>query len=172
MGCKIVQLIEFNKASSQDVRTFLKHCVQIPRWSDELLQQRPYSDVDALLAYSRQRASTWTWDEIKVALDLHPRIGEKKAQQELSASEQAFSKREQSSITSDVETQKALFTGNVAYEKKYGFIFLIKAFGLDSLQVLQALKYRLLNDLDTEKRIVHQQLTEIALLRLAQEIQA
>ena len=166
-----MQLIEFNKASSLDVSTFLKHCVQIPRWSDEVLQQRPYSDVETLIAYSRQRASTWTWDEIKSALDLHPRIGEKKAQQELSKVEQAFSKREQAAITSDIETQKALLAGNVAYEKKYGFIFLIKASGLESQQILQALKYRLLNDIDTEKRIVHQQLTEIALLRLAQEIQ-
>jgi len=33
------------------------------------------------------------------------------------------------------------------------------------------LKYRLVNDADTEKRIVHHQLAEIALLRLSQELQ-
>ena len=90
---------------------------------------------------------------------------------ELSEIEKNFSNREQSSITADEETQLALLKGNIAYEKKYGHIFLIKASGLSSEDVLQALKYRLVNDPEIEKRIVHNQLTEIALLRLSQELQ-
>ena len=66
----------------------------------------------------------------------------------------------------------ALLKGNIAYEKKYGYIFLIKASGLSSENVLQALQYRLLNNPETEKRIVHHQLAEIALLRLKQELSA
>ena len=64
----------------------------------------------------------------------------------------------------------ALLKANLAYEKKFDFIFLIRAAGRSSEEILTALEYRLVNDLDTEKRIVHQQLLEIALLRLAQEI--
>lgn len=63
-----------------------------------------------------------------------------------------------------------MLKGNLAYEKKFDFIFLIRAAGRSSEEILTALNYRLVNDLDTEKRIVHQQLLEIALLRLAQEI--
>lgn len=42
--------------------------------------------------------------------------------------------------------------------------------GLDQTEILQALKYRLLNDPETEQRIVKQQLGEIAMLRLSQEL--
>lgn len=90
----------------------------------------------------------------------------------MSEIEKSFSNREQSSIPPDEETQLALLNGNIAYEKKYGYIFLIKAFGLNSEDVLQALKYRLTNDPEVEKRIVHNQLVEITLLRLSQELQA
>lgn len=171
LGDLIVQLIEFNKATPEDVITFLAHCVQIPSWSEQLSANRPYASVEDALNTARQQAATWSWDEIKTALDTHPRIGEKKAQAELSEVEKNFSNREQSAITPNEETQLALLKGNIAYEKKYGYIFLIKAFGLNSEEVLQALKYRLLNDPETEKRIVHHQLAEIALFRLAQELQ-
>nr|MBP8207251.1 OHCU decarboxylase [Acinetobacter sp.] len=82
------------------------------------------------------------------------------------------SDREQATLNSDQETLDAIYQGNLAYEKKYGFIFLIKASGLNSQQILTALNYRLKNDPDIEKRIVHQQLLEIALLRLKQEVEA
>ena len=167
-----MQLVEFNQASTEEATLFLKHCVQIPRWSTELAAQRPYASVEDLVHAAKQQTASWRWDEIKTALDNHPRIGEKQAQAELSAVEKNFSDREQSSITTDEDTQLALLKGNLAYEKKYGFIFLIKAAGLSSEDVLQALKYRLVNDPEIEKRIVHHQLAEIALSRLAQELHA
>lgn len=51
----------------------------------------------------------------------------------------------------------------MAYEEKFGFIFLIKAAGLSSDQMLSALNQRLSHDIDTEKQIVHEQLAAIAL---------
>nr|WP_218947247.1 MULTISPECIES: 2-oxo-4-hydroxy-4-carboxy-5-ureidoimidazoline decarboxylase [unclassified Acinetobacter] len=172
LGDFIVQLVEFNKASEADVKTFLKHCVQIEGWAEHIVAQRPYTCVTQIIEQAVKAANAWTWDEIKNALDNHPRIGEKKAQAELSCLEQQFSNREQSEISADEETQFALLKGNIAYEKKYGYLFLIKASGLSSEDVLQALQYRLLNDPETEKRIVHHQLAEIALLRLKQELSA
>lgn len=167
-----MQLIEFNQASPKDAISFLKHCVQIPSWSKAIATKRPYTSIEAVMQSAKQQAETWTWEEIKAALDNHPRIGEKKAQAELSEIEKSFSNREQTSIKPNEETQLALLKGNIAYEKKYGYIFLIKAFGLNSEEVLQALEYRLANDPDMEKRIVHNQLAEIALLRLSQELHA
>lgn len=167
-----MQLIEFNEASADECSNFLKHCVQIPRWADEIIVARPYATLDAVLTYAAQQAANWTWQDIQAALDKHPRIGEKKAQADLTATEEAFSKREQAAIRIDAETQAALLQGNIAYEKKYGHIFLIKASGLSSQEVLQALNYRLNNDVETEKRIVHHQLSQIALLRLSQELYA
>ncbi|MBD8010523.1 MULTISPECIES: 2-oxo-4-hydroxy-4-carboxy-5-ureidoimidazoline decarboxylase [Acinetobacter] len=167
-----MQLFEFNQASTEDAMIFLKHCVQIPSWSTELVAKRPYASIEEVLTAANQQAATWRWDEIKAALDNHPRIGEKKAQAELSEIEKSFSNREQSGIAADDDTRLALLKGNLAYEKKYGFIFLIKAAGLSSEAVLHALTSRLQNDPEIEKCIVHQQLAEIALSRLAQELHA
>lgn len=165
-------LSEFNHAPSDQIKAFLKQCVHIPRWAHHLDLQRPFNQKKMLLDLADQQAKTWAWDEILAALNTHPRIGEKKARLGLSAEEQIFSNREQAAITLNQITLDALYQGNVAYEKKFGFIFLIKASGLDSEQILTALTYRLANDLETEKRIVHQQLLEIALHRLEQEVQA
>lgn len=167
-----MQLNEFNLSTKDAAQKILKNCVQIESWAEDLLAQRPFESAEALMAVAKQQVGTWTWPEVAEALANHPRIGEKKAQAELNQTEQAFSDREQAAITADKETLDALFKGNTDYEKKFGYIFLIKAAGLNSQDVLQALKYRLLNDKETEQRIVKQQLGEIALLRLSQEIQA
>lgn len=55
--------------------------------------------------------------------------------------------------------------------KNLVLFFLIKAAGLSSDDMLNALQQRLNHDLETEKNIVHQQLAAIALLRLSQGIE-
>ena len=165
-------LSKFNQTDQSEIRKLLNHCVHIDRWADEIISQRPFSSQQALLKSAEDSAKTWSWNEILDALNTHPRIGEKKAQKELSDQEQNFSNREQAGISQSKETLDAIYKGNLAYEKKYGFIFLIKASGLSSEDILTALNYRLSNDPEIEKRIVHQQLLEIALLRLSQEITA
>jgi hypothetical protein len=70
-----VQLVEFNQASTEDAMIFLKHCVQIPSWSTELAAKRPYASLEDILNAAQQQAATWSWDEIKTALDNHPHSG-------------------------------------------------------------------------------------------------
>lgn len=168
----MVRFSEFNYAATHQITPLLSACVHIPSWIDGLSQQRPYASTQALLDAATQQSQNWTWTEIETALTTHPRIGEKKAKAELTEREAQFSDREQSGVKQDAQTQQALFEGNVAYEQKFGFIFLIKAAGLSSEQILSSLQQRLQHDLETEKKIVHEQLAAIALLRLSQGIQA
>nr|WP_174505930.1 2-oxo-4-hydroxy-4-carboxy-5-ureidoimidazoline decarboxylase [Acinetobacter sp. Marseille-Q1620] len=165
-------LKEFNQLSASNKKAMLRHCVNISSWVDAITQHEAFNSIEQLLSFAWQQAQSWSWNEIKQSLDLHPRIGERKAHQTLSEKEQAFSDKEQAAIKIDHKTQKALEQGNQAYEKKFGFIFLIKAYGLNAEEILIALNYRLNNDLKTEQKIVHQQLMEIALLRLSKEIQS
>ncbi|MBK0063536.1 2-oxo-4-hydroxy-4-carboxy-5-ureidoimidazoline decarboxylase [Acinetobacter sp. S54] len=168
----MVRFSEFNHTATQHITPFLSACVHIPSWVDHLSQQRPYASAQALLDAASQQSQNWTWTEIETALSTHPRIGEKKAKVELTEREAQFSDQEQSGVKQDAQTQQALFEGNVAYEQKFGFIFLIKAAGLSSEQILSSLQQRLQHDLETEKKIVHEQLAAIALLRLSQGIEA
>ncbi len=129
---------EFNAAPIDDAKTVLHACVHIPSWTQTLSQQRPYSSRDELLSTAANQAERRTWQDIEAAAT-HPRIGEKKAKQALTEREAAFSDAEQSGVKQDETTQRALFEGNMAYEEKFGFIFLIKAAGLSSDQMLSAL---------------------------------
>ena len=78
-----------------------------------------------------------------------------------------MSRSEQSGVDpSDAAVQQALREGNLAYEERFGRVFLIRAAGRSADEVLSALRERLQNDADAEDRIVAEQLREIALLRL------
>lgn len=167
-----MQLADFNQEQSAQVTTFLQSCVNIESWVTQLQQQRPFSSKQALLNCAEQQAKTWQWAEIESALSKHPRIGEKPSTTHLSAQEQQHSNAEQANISQDQRTQAALLAGNIAYEEKFGFIFLIKAAGLSSEQVLEQLNIRLTHDTQTEQEIVKQQLALIALRRLDQGIDA
>ena len=67
----------------------------------------------------------------------HPsKIGERQAKT-AQCKEQNFSAQEQAGISLDEQTQQALLQGNIEYEQKFGFIFLIKAAGLSSDEILK-----------------------------------
>lgn len=165
-------LAEFNQAPPEQLKTLLNNCVHIPAWAEKIISERPYSSKAAFLEYAEQLSRKWSWQEIQAALATHPKIGERQAKRQLNAKEQHFSNQEQAGISLDEQTQQALLQGNLNYEQKFGFIFLIKAAGLSSDEILIKLHKRLQNDLAIEKTIVHEQLAAIALLRLSQEIQA
>lgn len=165
-----VSLQQFNQANATDLEMQLKHCVPIQRWAHEIIAQRPFASMPQLLQYAEQQAETWLWAEVEAALAHHPRIGQRQAQNNLSETEQRYSAQEQALI--GVESNNSSREANLRYEDQFGFIFLIKATGLNQQQILDALAARLDNDLDTEKHIVRQQLKAIALLRLTQELQA
>lgn len=165
-------LVEFNQAPPEQLKTLLKNCVHIQAWAEKIISKRPYSTKASLLEYAEQLSQMWSWQEIQAALATHPKISEREAKKQLNAKEQDFSSKEQAGISLDEQTQQALLQGNMDYEQKFGFIFLIKAAGLSSDEILKKLHERLQNDLAIEKTIVHEQLAAIALLRLSQEIQA
>lgn len=167
-----VFLAEFNQAPPEQLKTLLKNCVHIPTWAEKIILERPYSSKASLLKYAENLSQMWSWQEIQAALATHPKIGERQAKKQLNEKEQHFSNQEQAGISLDEKTQQALLQGNLDYEQKFGFIFLIKAAGLSSKEILKKLHERLQHDLAIEKIIVHEQLAAIALLRLSQEIQA
>lgn len=78
-----------------------------------------------------------------------------------------MSRSEQAGVDpSDDEVQRALREGNLAYEERFGRVFLIRAAGRSADEILSSLRDRLQNDAAAEDRIVAEQLREIALLRL------
>ncbi|MHA7299195.1 2-oxo-4-hydroxy-4-carboxy-5-ureidoimidazoline decarboxylase [Pseudarthrobacter sp. MDT1-22] len=159
-----MHLEQFNAAGRTEAADFLRPCLDIQRWIDELADARPYSSLDALLAAGRGAANPFTPAEIEAALAHHPRIGER-AQGD--SAEAKLSQSEQAELgVADAAVAEALAEGNRAYEEKFGQVFLIRAAGRSREEILAALNTRLAHTPEAEQSIIGQQLREIAVLRL------
>ena len=165
-------LEEFNAADAGTARTLLRTCLDIASWTDRVAGGRPYPSLAALAVGAEAAGERISWAEVAAALDRHPRIGEKPTTSSATqtATEQTWSSSEQAGVRpSDAE---ALAAGNVAYEARFGHLFLICAAGLSGAQILHSLRERLTHDEDTERAVVIGELRKIAALRLAKAVTA
>lgn len=156
----------FNRLPDDEVRACLTTCLDVPRWVEAVAAGRPYADSDALLAQA-EAAATLDDAELTHALARHPRIGERAS----AGHDAAFSSKEQAGVDrSDAAGAERLADGNRAYEERFDRVFLIRAAGRDSSEILAELERRLGSDDKTERAETEQQLREIALLRLQQVV--
>jgi OHCU decarboxylase len=157
----------FNALADDEARRVLKSCLDVPRWVDEMLDGRPYESASAVLGRAAETAASLTAHEVEAALARHPRIGERAG----TGHDAEFSESEQSGVDrDDAEVARALAEGNAAYERRFGRVFLIRAAGRSSQEILDELRRRLDNSDKDELAEVIRQLGEIALLRLEQVI--
>lgn len=155
---------EFNALEPEAAAAVLRPALDIPRWSDEIIAARPFGTVEELLEASRTAAEPLTETEIDQALAHHPRIGDRA---EGTSAEAGLSRSEQSAIDpDDAELQRELRARNVAYEERFGRVFLIRAAGRSPAQILDALEERMTHQPEHELQVVAEQLRQIATLRL------
>jgi 2-oxo-4-hydroxy-4-carboxy-5-ureidoimidazoline decarboxylase len=160
-----VGIEELNGLSGDEAATALRACVGIDSWVHVLAAGRPYDDAAQLFATARAHAATWTPAEVEGALADHPRIGERA---DGSGAAADHSRREQGGLDpADRDLAERLREGNLAYEQRFGRIYLVRAKGRSGEELLALLEARLGNDPATELAVTKQQLAEIALLRLA-----
>lgn len=134
-------------------------CCASRRWADEILARRPYHDLARLRSVSEQVLHALDWVDVEEALTAHPRIGDRATGP---GTEAAWSRAEQAGATPSAD----LVEGNIAYEKRFGHVFLICATGLSGTEMLAALRTRLGNDAATERDVVREELRKIVDLRL------
>jgi OHCU decarboxylase len=160
-------LRRFNSLADDEARQALRSCLDVQRWVDDVLAGRPYASASAVLDRAASCAGSLTPPEVEAALARHPRIGERAG----SGHDAAFSEREQSGVDhGDAAVAQALAEGNAAYERRFDRVFLIRAAGRSSGEILSELRRRLDNSDADELAEVVLQLSEIALLRLRQVI--
>ena len=158
-------LSSFNSRPAADVERELLACCAVPAWAREVAAGRPYLDVGSAVATADAALRRLTWTGVARALAAHPRIGERPAGTDR---ESAWSRREQAGVDgADAATRGALAQANREYEQRFGHLFLIFASGRTDAELLAAARERLGHDQDTEHRVVHEELRQIALLRLA-----
>jgi 2-oxo-4-hydroxy-4-carboxy-5-ureidoimidazoline decarboxylase len=153
-----------NAADDRTAREQLLVCLDVPRWADQVAAGRPFANLDEIEARMVEAAATITDDELERALARHPRIGERADRAQHDA---AHSTREQSGVDArDADLAGELREGNLAYEARFGRVFIIRAAGRDGPEILRELRRRLDSDDATERAETIEQLTQIALLRV------
>ena len=100
------------------------------------------------------------------AFACHPRIGDRKPAH-ATAQSVAWSKQEQASVASSAERVLAeLAEGNVLYEQRFGFTYIVCATGKSAEEMLGILKRRLACDRATELGEAAEQQRQITQIRL------
>ena len=155
-----IGLDALNATSDGDLHALLLGVCASRRWADAVLRGRPYDDTSALYACSDD-AVDWLDDAaLGEALAGHPRIGDRP--------DNAASQREQAGMAdADAAIADRIRTGNIAYEKTFGHVYLVCASGRSPEELLAILESRLDNDPAYERGVVLGELAAINRLRLA-----
>jgi 2-oxo-4-hydroxy-4-carboxy-5-ureidoimidazoline decarboxylase len=154
----------FNAAPAQDAEQIALACCASRTFAKAVADGRPYPDTAALLAAVDAVFAALTWDDIVEAVAEHPRIGDRAVRGGMSAAEQSGA-----AAASD-EIRRGLADGNVAYEQRFGHIFLICASGLSGQEMLDQLRARLGHDEEAERAVVRDELRKITRLRMAKAL--
>jgi OHCU decarboxylase len=147
-------------------REFLK-CCGSTRWARAMTDARPFADVDGLFEEADSIWWSLSEEDWLEAFRAHPKIGEKKAAAAQSEQARNWSAQEQSGVArAAAETITALAEGNLEYEKRFSFIYIVCATGKTSGEMLAILNKRLQNDHESELRIAAEEQRKITRLRL------
>jgi len=154
----------FNAAPAQDAERTALACCASRTFAKAVAGGRPYPDAAALLAAVDATFAALSWDDIVEAMNEHPRIGDRAVRGGMSATEQSGA-----AAASD-EVRQGLADGNLAYERRFGHIFLICASGLSGQEMLDRLRARLQHDEEAERAVVHDELRKITRLRMTKAL--
>ncbi len=153
-----------------EARAALTRCCGATRWVEGMLARRPFGSDPALHRAADEVWATMGRDDVLEAFSHHPRIGA-----DLDALREKFagkgdlgwSRREQEGIhEADEATLEALRDGNLAYEERFGFLFIVCATGKTAAEMLALLRQRLHNTPEDELRIAAAEQAKIMHLRL------
>lgn len=155
--------------SDAEAAAALARCCGSQRWVAAMLAARPFAATSAVLeAADRIWAALGRADYLE-AFAHHPRIGaDLAALRARYASTAAWSHSEQSGVShADEQTLEALRGQNLAYEVRFGYIFIVCATGKSAREMLALLSARLQNTPDVELAIAAAEQAKIMRLRLA-----
>ena len=153
---------KFNGLPGDAARRALTGCCSSARWVSAVMAGRPYASVAGLLQRSDEAVAGLAPGDLRDALSGHPRIGERRDD-----GADRWSRAEQAGVAGAARpAMQALADGNVAYERRFGHIYLVCATGRTAPELLALLTARLENDPDTEWGVVRSELQKINRIRL------
>ncbi|MEV8598738.1 2-oxo-4-hydroxy-4-carboxy-5-ureidoimidazoline decarboxylase [Streptomyces griseoviridis] len=158
-------LARFNDLADHAALAVLTEACASATWAKRLLAARPYPTLDALRTESDAATADLAADDLAEAMAGHPPIGRPKPGDPASA-------REQRGMAGASEALKAeMLELNLAYQEKFGHVFLICATGLTGERMRDAVRERIGNAPERERAIVRTELGKINRIRLARLVE-
>ncbi|MFD5017036.1 2-oxo-4-hydroxy-4-carboxy-5-ureidoimidazoline decarboxylase [Streptomyces chartreusis] len=158
-------LARFNALEEHAAHAALHEACASTAWVRRLLAGRPYATTDTLFTASDAATAELTAEDLAEAMAGHPPIGRPKPGDPTSA-------REQRGMAGASEELKAeMLELNLAYQDRFGHVFLICATGRTGEQMRDAVKERIGNSPEQEREIVRTELGRINRIRLARIVE-
>ncbi|WP_181806240.1 2-oxo-4-hydroxy-4-carboxy-5-ureidoimidazoline decarboxylase [Streptomyces shenzhenensis] len=158
-------LARFNGAAEHAALTALHEVCAATAWARRLLAARPYATPEDLYSASDAAMATLTTADLAEAMAGHPPIGRPEPGDAASA-------REQAGMTGAADGLKAeMLELNLAYQERFGHVFLICATGRTGEEMRDAVRERIGNPPEREREIVRAELGRINRIRLARLVE-
>ncbi|MGQ4390257.1 2-oxo-4-hydroxy-4-carboxy-5-ureidoimidazoline decarboxylase [Streptomyces sp. SAS_270] len=158
-------LARFNALEEQAALAALHEACASTAWADRLLAVRPYTTTEDLFVASDAAMAELSAADLAEAMAGHPPIGRPKPGDPTSS-------REQRGMAGASEELKAeMLELNLAYQERFGHVFLICATGRTGEQMRDAVKERIGNSPEQEREIVRAELGRINRIRLGNLVQ-
>lgn len=144
-------LTELNHMPDDEAGQHFLRCCGSPAWAAAMVAGRPYADLASIHAKSAAVWASLSEADRLDAFAAHPKIGDVNSLRAKYANTKAWASGEQSGVQgADEAVLRELADGNAAYEKKFGFIFIVCATGKSAADMLALLRARLPNRRDEE----------------------
>ena len=166
-------LSQLNQLNPMQRRTELGRCCGSTEWIKRMMEIFPVQDEGAL-----QREAERTWfacdeNDWREAFTHHPKIGDISSLKEKFAATAKWAGEEQSAVRQTADSVlQALKDGNMEYENRFGYIFIVCASDKSAGEMLALLQARLHNNASDEIQIAMREQNKITLLRLQKLLSA
>ncbi|GGT20854.1 2-oxo-4-hydroxy-4-carboxy-5-ureidoimidazoline decarboxylase [Streptomyces atratus] len=158
-------LARFNTLADDEATAVLHEVCASAAWGRAILSRRPYVTAQALLLAGDAATAALTPEDLADAMAGHPPIGRPKPKDPTSS-------REQRGMADATEELKAeMLELNLAYQERFGHVFLICATGATGEQMRDAVKSRIGNSPEQERDIVRTELGKINRIRLTRLVE-
>ncbi|MEU8887713.1 2-oxo-4-hydroxy-4-carboxy-5-ureidoimidazoline decarboxylase [Streptomyces sp. NPDC048442] len=159
-------LTRFNTLPESAAQAELHEVCASTAWGSKLIAQRPYATAEELFLASDAALAELTHEDLSEAMAGHPPIGRPKPGDPTSS-------REQRGMAGASEELKAeMLELNLAYQEKFGHVFLICATGATGEQMRDAVRERSGNSPESEREIVRTELGKINRIRLTRLVES
>jgi len=160
-------LDRWNRLPEEEAVRELLSCSGSRCWARAMALQRPFRAAADVLMASDEACRALRRSDWLEAFASHPRIGASKADTPVAGRAEAWSCQEQREVVLAGDAVKlALVEGNLAYEEKFGHIFIVCATGKSAGEILEILRRRLQNEREAEFSEAAEQQRQITRLRL------